>query len=119
MTAGTDGPTWLGAVLAGGRSRRMGRDKASLELEDGRPMAARSVDALRALRRQPLVVTHVVVVGGDPALARQLEVGFVADPEPPSGPVGGLLAALDAAAAGGHEGMVALPCDLPVLEPQA
>ena len=38
-------PAWSGAVLTGGKSRRMGRDKALVEV-DGEPMALRVAHAL-------------------------------------------------------------------------
>ena len=53
------------AILAGGRSSRMGRDKALVEV-DGRALALRVADALRRAGADP-----VAAVGGDlPALAR-------------------------------------------------
>ncbi|MEM1333777.1 MAG: NTP transferase domain-containing protein, partial [Actinomycetota bacterium] len=53
-----DGAVLAGAVLAGGRSRRLGTDKAAVEI-DGRAMADRVLDALRAVGTRP------VVIGGD------------------------------------------------------
>ena len=72
----------LGAIiLAGGASRRMGRDKA-LELWDG----ARAIDRVADLARAA-GAGEIVVSGGDYGLP------FVPDPEPGAGPVAGLLAA--------------------------
>ncbi len=93
----------------------MGRDKASIVLEDGRPMIMRSITALT----DGAGISDAVMVGGDAALAATLGIGFVDDHHPPIGPVGGILAALDAAIARGHQGVVALPCDLPALTPEA
>ncbi len=80
-----------GAVLCGGRSSRMGVDKATLQV-GGAPLAARAVAALRGAGADP-----VVTVGGDPALAGQLGTGHVADRGRGAGPVvatGTALAAL-------------------------
>lgn len=91
----------LGAVLAGGRSRRMGRDKATLTL-GGRPLAERAARTLETL------LDEVVVVGGTVEAA----AGFprLVDRRPGHGPLAGLETAL--AHAGGRPVFV-LACDLP------
>jgi molybdopterin-guanine dinucleotide biosynthesis protein A len=96
-----------GVVLTGGRSARMGTDKALVEL-DGVAMAVRVAAALRAGGCDP-----VWCQGGDePALgAVGLEVR--PDPEPHAGPLAAIEAALLAAA--GHDVVVAA-CDLPDLD---
>jgi molybdopterin-guanine dinucleotide biosynthesis protein A len=89
-----DSTIFTGAVLTGGRSRRMGRDKAFVGVE-GEPMVRRVVRALRAGG-----AIEVVAVGGDETglLAEDLD-RFVPDLHPGEGPLGGVLAALDAAPA--------------------
>jgi molybdenum cofactor guanylyltransferase len=77
-----------GAVLAGGRSQRMGRTKALIEV-DGRLMGDRVIDALRKVGAEP-----VVIYGGDEAELRPLSANLVADEYPNTGPVGGVLGAL-------------------------
>lgn len=97
----------LGAVLCGGASRRMGRDKALIEV-GGRPMALRVAAALRAGG-----CAGAVAVGGDaPALAG-LGLVPVADRWPGQGPLAGLASAALALPAGSR--LVLAPCDL--LEP--
>lgn len=96
-----------GAVLCGGASRRMGRDKALVTV-DGVTMAARVASALSAAGCTP-----VVAIGGErPALA-ELGLHAVADRFPGEGPLGGVITAL------GHfpdASMVAVAaCDLPHL----
>ena len=95
----------LGVVLAGGASRRMGRDKAALELH-GRPLVAWVTDALRSAFRE------VVIVG--PAHRAELvpEVPIIADAFPGQGPLGGIATAL--AHAGPRRVFVAA-CDMPFL----
>jgi molybdenum cofactor guanylyltransferase len=100
-----------GAVLAGGRSSRMGRDKAFVEL-DGRPLAAAVLDALREVGAAP-----VVAVGGD--LASLTRLGFddgVPDLHPGEGPLGGILTALEAVVA---DVVVVLGCDMPWVTAEA
>lgn len=96
-----------GVILAGGLSRRMGRDKATLEVE-GRTLLERAVALLRAL---DLPVT--VSARREQTLAGS---GFerVDDPEPSIGPAGGLLAVMEA-----HPGsaFLVLAVDLPRLGP--
>ena len=76
-----------GVVLAGGRSSRMGTDKALLDWH-GVPLVVHVVEAVRAAVDGP-----VVVVG---APGQDLPVPFVADPEPYGGPVVGLRVGLEA-----------------------
>ena len=74
-----------GYVLAGGRSSRMGRDKAFLELA-GKPLVSHAVVKLRRLCMQ------VAILGSDPALRAYAPV--VEDRRPGCGPMGGMEAAL-------------------------
>ncbi len=109
------------AILAGGESRRMGRDKAQIAI-DGLPLMERTARLARA------VSPSVVVVGrARPADWPLTEVSFVQDEAPGVGPLGGLATALhqweDRAKkgdpAGCPYGVLLLACDLPALTPQA
>jgi molybdopterin-guanine dinucleotide biosynthesis protein A len=102
------GIAFAGAVLTGGRSSRMGRDKATLPV-DGVPMAARVADALRRAGAEP-----VLVVGGDQAALEALGLTWVADRHPGEGPLGGILSAF--AAARDRDLVVVLATDLPELD---
>ena len=96
---------FAGAVLTGGRSRRMGRDKALLVVGE-RPMAARAADALRGAGADP-----VVAVGGDaPALA-VAGLDVIPDLHPSEGPLGGLLTVF--AALVDHDLVAVIATDLP------
>ncbi len=96
-----------GAVLAGGASRRMGTDKALLEV-DGRPLVATTCAALRDAGAEP-----VVVVGGDPHAADVAGVEQVPDRWPGEGPLGGILTALGHLDGDGTRHVAVLACDLP------
>ncbi|HEX6659266.1 MAG TPA: molybdenum cofactor guanylyltransferase [Ilumatobacter sp.] len=96
-----------GAVLCGGRSRRMGTDKAVVEV-DGVAMAERVARTLEAAGCRP-----VVLVGGDVALLERFGRTTVADAWPGEGPLGGVLTALGAI---GSDGVVVAACDLPWLD---
>lgn len=93
----------LGAVLAGGRSRRFGADKAHALL-DGQSLLDRAIAQLAGL-------TESVVVCG-----RRLDGADWLDDAPRAGlgPLGGLLAALDCAAARGFDGVLSTACDMPL-----
>ncbi len=94
----------LGAILAGGRSRRFGSDKAAALL-DGRPL----IDHVAG--RLATVCDAVVVCGGSHPHLRT-----IADsPTPGLGPLGGLSAALDLALADGFDAVLSAPCDAPDL----
>jgi molybdopterin-guanine dinucleotide biosynthesis protein A len=100
---------FAGAVLTGGRSRRMGRDKALLVVS-GRPMAARATDALREAGAEP-----VMAIGGDAAALEAAGIDVVPDRYPGEGPLGGLLTAFDALAR--HELVAVIATDLPDVAP--
>ena len=102
-----------GAVLTGGGSTRMGTDKALLEV-DGVALARRVHDALVAGGCTP-----VVAVGGSTAALEALGLTVVPDTHPGEGPLGAILAALDALAARGADVVVVLGCDLPDAHPAA
>lgn len=98
------------AILAGGGSRRMGRDKAAL-LQDGVSLLERTARTARA------VVPDVLIVGRDRPLAWPLDdVRFVPDEVSGVGPIGGLAAALRHAA--GND-VLTLACDMPKLTADA
>ncbi len=99
----------LGAIIAGGGSRRFGRPKATAEV-GGLAMIDWS---LRALVED---VTDVVVVGGDPAVAESRGLGHLVDATPEGGPLAGVVSALRAATDRGLEGVFALACDMPLVD---
>jgi molybdenum cofactor guanylyltransferase len=93
-------------LLAGGRSRRMGRDKATLPAGDGT-----IVDYLAG--RLGRVVDEVIVAGGLRP-AKSGTVRWVADRFPEMGPLAGIHAGLLAAR---HDLVWVVACDLPDVEP--
>ena len=118
----------LGAVLAGGESRRFGSPKAHARLH-GRPLWRLATDRLRA------VCPRVVVVADDSRTFRRradagvgngsglrepgadvemgTDVEVVQDRSPGMGPLGGVDAALALAANAGLDGVLALAVDMP------
>jgi molybdopterin-guanine dinucleotide biosynthesis protein A len=100
-----DGCTLL--ILAGGRSRRMGRDKAALPVGDGT-----MIDHL--VRRLSPVVDETIVAGGSNAL-RLDGLRRIDDRYPGMGPLAGIHAGLLEA---GRPLVWVVGCDLPDVEPQ-
>jgi molybdenum cofactor guanylyltransferase len=94
---------WGGVVLAGGRSRRMGRDKALLEWQ-GRTLLDHAI-----ARFQDTGCARIIASGDRP------EHGGLLDTYPDSGPLGGLHAA--ALACPGCR-LVAVAVDMPRLPAQ-
>jgi molybdenum cofactor guanylyltransferase len=91
----------LGAILAGGQSRRFGSDKA-LALVEGKPLLAHVADALRPQCAQ------LVVAGRDwPGIESIADV-----PEPGLGPLGGLAGALALAQRDGFDAVLSTGCDV-------
>jgi molybdenum cofactor guanylyltransferase len=79
---------FCGVVLTGGRSIRMGSDKAFVPV-DGRPMVQRVTAALWAAQ-----ASEVLAVGGDLGRLAALGLDGRADPHQGDGPLGGLVTAL-------------------------
>jgi len=90
-------------VLAGGRSSRMGVDKARAESR-GRALALRVSDHVQA------AVDGKVSLVGDPAIYGDLGLPVIADRLPGEGPLAGIEAAL---AASGFEFNLIVACDMP------
>jgi molybdopterin-guanine dinucleotide biosynthesis protein A len=97
-----------GFVLAGGRSTRMGRDKALISLA-GRSLLDLALDKLRAL---PLAGAPRIVAARSDLSAHAAVIG---DLHPGCGPLSGIEAALAASA---QPLNVFLPVDIPLLPPQ-
>jgi molybdopterin-guanine dinucleotide biosynthesis protein A len=97
-----------GIILAGGASRRMGRNKALIALE-GQPLVARVLHALRP------VTDEVLVVANDPAPFAFLSLPVVPDSEPGHGPLMGLYSGMRAARG---DLVVAVAVDMPFLTPE-
>ena len=91
-----------GFVLAGGKSSRMGANKAFLQIE-GQSLLERALATLRA-------VCGEVMIAGDPALF-SAHAEAVADVVPDCGPLGGIHAALSHSAS---ELNVMLAVDMPL-----
>jgi molybdopterin-guanine dinucleotide biosynthesis protein A len=100
-----------GIVLAGGRSSRMGQDKAALVL-DGRTLLQRACDALTE------VADEIVVVGSPgralPEIVTPVPVRRVDDEIEGEGPLFGIAAGLEAARS---EVAMVVGCDMPYLVP--
>ena len=99
----SDGGGVAGFVLAGGESRRMGRDKALVDF-GGQPLVVRALNILRRAGLSPSIA------GARTTLDVYAEV--VEDREPGLGPLSGMVAALEATSS---EMAVFLSVDLPLL----
>lgn len=96
-----------GFILAGGESRRLGRDKRILRI-GGQTLLARTQQILRNfLGEEPFVVgDNLVGLGIDPDR-------IILDARPDCGPLGGLVASLEKSAT---EWVLILAVDMPFLE---
>ena len=101
---------FTGAVLTGGASRRMGRDKALLDV-GGVPLALRVASVLGAAG-----AARVLAVGGDGHALRALGLEWCPDDHPGEGPLGGILTALGSAST---DVVAVVATDLPDLTPDA
>jgi len=91
-------------LLAGGQSRRMGEDKATILFRNV-PLWKIQLDLLRKLRPEELFVSALI----DPPW-RPVDVQFVADQQPSRGPLSGIAAALSIIKT---EHLLALAIDMP------
>lgn len=91
----------LGAILAGGQSRRFGSDKAEA-LVEGKALLNHVADALRPQ------TDALVVAGRDWSRL----VGVADLPERGIGPLGGLAGALDCAQRNGFDAVLSAGCDV-------
>jgi molybdenum cofactor guanylyltransferase len=92
----------IAAVLAGGRSRRMGTDKALVDFH-GEPLIARPIAAARAAGLEPVAIAKREL---------PLDVPTWIDSYETSHPLSGLLTALE------HGPVVAIACDQPFVTPE-
>jgi molybdopterin-guanine dinucleotide biosynthesis protein A len=95
-----------GAILAGGRSSRMGQNKALMSL-GGRRLIDRVVSVMRE------VCTELLLVTNTPETYADLELPMVGDVFPDKGSLGGIYSAISHAKAS-HCLVVA--CDMPFLQ---
>jgi molybdopterin-guanine dinucleotide biosynthesis protein A len=92
----------IAAILAGGRSRRMGTPKALVDF-GGEPLIARPIAAARAAGLEPVVVAKTEL---------PLDVPVWLDTYATSHPLSGLLTALE------RGPVVAIACDQPFVTPE-
>jgi molybdopterin-guanine dinucleotide biosynthesis protein A len=96
---------FAGAVLTGGTSRRMGRDKALITVSSSKPLAGLVSDALVLAG-----ASEVFSVGGDAESLSALGIRSVSDRFPGEGPLGGIITALNEST---ENLVVVLACDTP------
>ncbi len=94
-----------GIILAGGASRRMGHDKAWVEL-GGRALVRRVMDRLGTVCRE------IVIVANNQEPYRQLDARLTSDIVPGKGSLGGIYSGLSVAR---YEHAVVVACDMPFL----
>jgi len=99
-------PAFTVAIIAGGQSRRMGQDKAFLEL-DGQALIDRVLE--RSAKRGQ---AETIIITNKPAAYAHLGQPMYGDALPNSGALGGIYTALLRARA---PAVLALACDMPFL----
>jgi molybdopterin-guanine dinucleotide biosynthesis protein A len=97
----------VGAILAGGRGRRIGGAKPTVELA-GRPLLEHALAAVRGARLEPIVIAKP-----DTELP-VLDCEIVLEPQQPMHPACGIVTALRRCAG---RPLVAVACDMPFLVP--
>ncbi len=100
-----------GIVLCGGRSTRMGRDKASLPFGD-ETLLERAIRVAREVADEVIVVTRTVEGGGNPF--SRLPVRLMHDAVADLGPLAGIAAGLSASTTDLN---IVIACDMPLIRP--
>ena len=97
-----------GVILAGGKSRRMGENKALLQLGE---------DSLigHVIRRMRLVTDELLLITNTPAEYAHLNLPIHEDIVPNTGALGGIYTGLSHAS---HDVVFCVACDSPFLEPK-
>ncbi len=95
------------SIQAGGKSSRMGRNKALMSFL-GRPLIERIVE------RMAPIADEIILIANDPASYRFLGLPLFADIYPEHGALGGLHTALTYAS---HPLVAVLACDMPFASP--
>ncbi|MEW6684465.1 MAG: NTP transferase domain-containing protein [Nitrospirota bacterium] len=101
-------PQVIGAILAGGYSRRMGRPKEGVVLWDGRPMIEHVLDAMRTICRR------VVIVGACRGWTPEPPIIRLDDRQSGLGPLGGIETLLSSGLASRY---LVVGCDQPLVTP--
>jgi len=108
MTHGRPACRIAGAILAGGKARRLGGIvKGTLEVDPGVTIVQRLIGEFSRAG-----IEEVVIATGDPGPYLRYGREIVADIRPCMGPLGGIEAALEHLA-GRCDAVLFLPCDLP------
>jgi molybdenum cofactor guanylyltransferase len=103
--------TTLGLILAGGLSTRMGGGDKGLRLLHGKPILAHVIERMR-----PQVQHLALNANGDPIRFADYGLSVIADDVPGyAGPLAGVLAGMDQAAADGHLHLLSVAADCPFL----
>ena len=97
-----------GVILAGGKSRRMGQNKALLQLGDD-PLIA------HVIRRMRLATDELLLITNNHAEYRHLGLPMHSDMIPDAGALGGIYTGLMHAS---HDVVVCVACDSPFLQPK-
>ncbi|MBI5815757.1 MAG: molybdenum cofactor guanylyltransferase [Nitrospinae bacterium] len=95
------------AILAGGKSVRMGRDKAFVEVE-GVPMIERVIAAARQCS------ANVIIIANEPEKYQKSGLPVHTDKVKGMGPLSGLVTAFEATGAGA---VMMIACDMPYISP--
>jgi len=93
------------AILAGGKSVRMGRDKAMLEYH-GTPMIRRVLEAVSPS------VERTIIISNNPGALKGIDTQIYADMIRGMGPLSGLVTAFDATSA---DEILLVACDMPMI----
>ena len=97
-----------GVILAGGKSRRMGANKALMQLGE---------DSLigHIIRRMHLVTDELLLITNSPTEYAHLDLPMYTDIIPNTGALGGIYTGLTSAS---HDAVICVACDSPFLEPK-